>query len=210
MSLELSMFREEVRPHWRLVALVAVSYSGILFAGVLSRRSNTVLYGSVIMALIVAFGIVHLHVGLPDKLLWALALLGLLHLAGGLIPLGEGQILYNMPLGVFPLQVDRVVHAFGSAVVALVAWQAVRGHLIGARPIPWLVVLAGMGVGAIEEVAEFASSSVAPSNVGGYSNTGWDLVFNLVGCTVAAAWVRLRGTVAAPAMMASAERPNPA
>jgi hypothetical protein len=60
-----------------------------------------------------------------------------------------------------------------------------------------------MGIGAIEEVAEFATSNFAPTHVGGYSNTGWDLAFNLVGCTLAATWVRRRGT-AAPSVVAAA------
>jgi hypothetical protein len=36
-------------------------------------------------------------------------------------------------------------------------------------------------------VAEFAATHLTKdSNVGGYENTGWDLVFNMFGCTVAA------------------------
>jgi hypothetical protein len=35
-------------------------------------------------------------------------------------------------------------------------------------------------------VIEFFASTLFASNVGGYVNTGWDLVANMVGCTVAA------------------------
>jgi hypothetical protein len=194
------MLRAEFTRHRRLVVSVVVTYAGALIAGLITHRSNAVLYGWVIAGLIAIFVNVHLRVNLPSRLLWALALLGLLHLAGGLIPLDEKRILYDLPLFPFPLQVDRLVHAFGSAAVALVVWETLKPYLAAARPIPWFVVivvgLAGMGVGAIEEVAEFATSSLAPTHVGGYSNTGWDLVFNLVGCTLAAIWVRHRGTVA--------------
>lgn len=115
-----------------------------------------------------------------------------------MIPIGEGRILYDLPLVLYPLQVDRLVHGFGSAIICLVAWEVLRSHLTATDRVPWsvvyLVALVGMGAGAIGEVAEFASSSFAPSNVGGYVNTGWDLVFNLVGCAIAAGWVRRRGT----------------
>jgi hypothetical protein len=30
-----------------------------------------------------------------------------------------------------------------------------------------------------------------PSNVGGYANTGFDLIANTIGCTLVAAWLRL-------------------
>ena len=43
------------------------------------------------------------------------------------------------------------------------------------------------GFGAINEVIEFVATLALPeTNVGGYINTGWDLVANLVGATAAA------------------------
>ncbi|MBN1477215.1 hypothetical protein JXA47_10715, partial [Candidatus Sumerlaeota bacterium] len=63
------------------------------------------------------------------------------------------------------------------------------------RPRPGLmllVLLAGMGLGAMNEVVEFAATqSIAEVNVGGYENTGWDMVFNLIGCAVAVAGIVL-------------------
>ena len=44
----------------------------------------------------------------------------------------------------------------------------------------------GMGFGALNEVIEFAATLTVPeTNVGGYRNTGWDLVSNLVGTSIA-------------------------
>jgi len=52
-----------------------------------------------------------------------------------------------------------------------------------------LVILMGCGVGAINEIVEFIAVKLMPeTNVGGYENTLWDLVFNLLGATVAATW----------------------
>ena len=43
-----------------------------------------------------------------------------------------------------------------------------------------------MGLGGLNEVIEFAITLTLPeTNIGGYINTGWDLVSNLVGVTVA-------------------------
>jgi len=45
-----------------------------------------------------------------------------------------------------------------------------------------LVVLMGSGIGAVNEIIEFiAVKSVPETNVGGYDNTLWDLIFNLFG-----------------------------
>lgn len=144
------MFRRILAQYKRLVVFVAAAYGGALLLGVLARRPNTALYSSVIILLVAVFAGVHLWIGLPDRLLWALAILGLFHLAGGLIPLSDDRILYNLPLAPFPLQLDRLVHAFGSAVVALVAWHALRPNLVTSDRVPWAAVVlvgaAGMGV----------------------------------------------------------------
>ena len=58
-----------------------------------------------------------------------------------------------------------------------------------------LVTAAGMGFGAMNEVVEFIATLTMPeTNVGGYVNTGWDLVSNLVGCVFAAILIRLRSS----------------
>lgn len=44
-----------------------------------------------------------------------------------------------------------------------------------------------MGFGAANEVIEFLATIILPeTNVGGYENTGWDLVANFVGSLLAA------------------------
>jgi hypothetical protein len=49
----------------------------------------------------------------------------------------------------------------------------------------FLAIAAGLGFGALNEVVEFFVTLMVPeSNVGGYVNTGWDLVANLIGATV--------------------------
>lgn len=56
-----------------------------------------------------------------------------------------------------------------------------------------MVCLFGQGVGAFNEVVEFgASHLLAATNVGGYENTGRDLVANLLGTAVAGWWVSRR------------------
>ena len=91
-----------------------------------------------------------------------------------------------------------VVHAFGFGVTTVVCWQGLCALLViskSARPSFGMLVLcvsAGMGFGALNEVIEFAATLLVPeTNVGGYFNTGWDMVANLFGTTGAAVLIWL-------------------
>lgn len=54
-----------------------------------------------------------------------------------------------------------------------------------------LCALAGMGLGALNEVIEFIITLLVPeNNVGGYVNTALDLVYNMVGAVIAALVIR--------------------
>jgi hypothetical protein len=51
-----------------------------------------------------------------------------------------------------------------------------------------------MGVGALNEVVEFLATRLLPeTNVGGFENTGWDLVFNTHGASAAAVLIYRAG-----------------
>jgi hypothetical protein len=181
-----------------LVTFVAAYYVIAVVAGSLTGQSNTALYSVVTAALIGLFGWIHLRYGLSDRSLWALAVLGALHLAGGLIPIDGAQILYNARFPVYPLQLDRLVHAYGAAVLTLVCWQILRAET-DSRPTGIVVAVtafAALGSAALEEIAEFTTSSFTPTHVGGYANTGWDLVFDLLGCMLAAIWIYRREATA--------------
>ena len=50
-----------------------------------------------------------------------------------------------------------------------------------------------MGFGGLNEVIEFFLTLTLPeTNIGGYINTGWDLVSNLVGATIACGLIAWR------------------
>jgi hypothetical protein len=160
-------------------------------------------YLAVMVVLIAAVTVLHSRVGLSRGVLWGLSIWGLAHMAGGLVlvpeswPIdGSSRVLYSWWIIPQLLKYDHVVHAFGFGVTTFVCWQSLRAaatpehpqeHL---KPTPGLLVLcaaASMGFGALNEVVEFAATLVLPeTNVGGYKNTGWDLVANFSGATAAA------------------------
>ncbi len=92
---------------------------------------------------------------------------------------------------------DQFVHAYGFGITTWICWQAIRRQLSNPVPRPGvllLVALAAMGLGAFNEVIESAATRlVERTNVGGYENNAWDLVFNLLGCIIAAAVIWING-----------------
>lgn len=170
-----------------------------------------VFYITVMAVLIATLVVVHRRVGLSIGVLAGLSLWGLLHMAGGLVPVPEAWhlgldqgVLYNLWIIPQKLKYDQLVHAWGFGLTTWLCWQALcaatadqKPDRPSLRPTPGIMVLcaaAGMGFGALNEVIEFGATLLLPNtNVGGYENTGWDLVYNLIGSTIAAAIIWCAG-----------------
>jgi len=177
----------------------------VIAAAVLAAaRGNAEFIFYIVVMAVIVLGLlaVHRRVGLSHGLLWCLSLWGLLHMAGGLIPIPKSwhtedvpSVLYNLWLIPETLKYDQVVHAYGFGITTWLCWQALSARVLDEhgyplRPTAGLMVLctaAGIGFGALNEVIEFFATLTLPkTNVGGYVNTGWDLVANLVGSGAAA------------------------
>lgn len=184
-----------------VAGFTAVYLAIAVVAAVVLGNIEFVFYIGVMLVLILAVVAVHRAAGLTTGALWALSIWGLLHMMGGLVQVpagwpteGNSTVLYSLWLIPGRLKYDQVVHAYGFGVTTWVCWQALsaafRSRGVGARPTFGLLVLvwaAGLGFGAVNEVVEFAAVLLIPNtNVGGYVNTGWDLVANMTGATVAA------------------------
>ncbi len=167
-----------------------------------------IFYIMVMLVLIAVMAAVHRAVILTQPLLWALSFWGLLHMAGGLVPVpagwpynGDHAVLYSLWFIPERLKYDQVVHAYGFGVTTWLCWHALSTSLLRRFAIPLkptfgiltLCAAAGIGFGALNEVIEFIAVLTIPNtNVGGYENTGWDLIANLVGATTAALLLRWR------------------
>jgi hypothetical protein len=189
------------------VAAFTLSYLFVALVFALVRGNLEFLfYIGVMLALIAVVWTVHRYVGLSRGVLWGLSVWGLLHMAGGLLVVPEAwpvsshsRVLYTLWLIPERLKYDQVVHAYGFGMTTWVCWQGLRAAIRrrggSAAPTLGLMVLsatAGMGFGALNEVVEFVATLVLPeTNVGGYRNTGWDLVANLCGATLAATLIWL-------------------
>lgn len=159
-------------------------------------------YGVVMLALIGLVLWLDSRVRLATPLLWGLGVWGLAHMLGGTLKIpeswadpGTSGTLYNLRVHPDLPKYDQVVHAYGFLLSSLCGWRALyvasRGVLNPSFGVLMAIVCIGMGLGAINEVIEFIATRIMPeTNVGGFVNTGWDLVSNLVGCVLAGLLVR--------------------
>lgn len=175
------------------VILFSVLYMVVFVCVALTRKNyEFVLYAGVVVILAIWILAKQPTVRFGKLILWGLSLWGLLHMAGGNIRVGD-SVLYNVQLIPAILRYDQLVHALGFGTATLVCHHVLTGFMIpNLRPSASLVILVAMmgcGVGAVNEIVEFIAVKAMPeTNVGGYENTLWDLVFNLIGSSIAAIW----------------------
>lgn len=137
----------------------------------------------------------------PNVVLWGLTLWGMLHMAGGGLLLNGGTMrLYELIL--IPLsenyeifKYDQFVHIIGFGVSTLLMFSLLKSRLKSMEGFSlWLViVMAGLGVGAVNEIIEFGVTVIVPeTGVGGYNNTSLDLVADLIGAVIAAIYIKAK------------------
>lgn len=196
------------KPEWAVLGFT-LFYMGVSLIAAFSERNQEFLFYFVVMAiLIVAVVLLHFRIGFHPGALWGLSAWGAAHMAGGLAPIpeswpinGDTHVLYNWWLIPGLLKYDQIVHAYGFGLVTWICWQGLQAAFANrGTPIEpsvgllTLCVAAGNGFGAANEVVEFIATIALPgTNVGGYANTGWDLVANFVGTMLAAAAIYIRG-----------------
>tara|TARA_Y100000310_G_scaffold345268_1_gene463260 strand:+ start:20329 stop:20952 length:624 start_codon:yes stop_codon:yes gene_type:complete len=159
---------------------------------------------SYIGVIVIIFAIIILankKVTIPNFDLWGLTLWALMHMTGGSLPV-NGSRLYELIL--IPIsqtynifRYDQLVHIIGFGVSTMIMYHLLKPHLqeklTGWISISIVVVMAGLGVGAINEIIEFIATIIVPeTGVGGYINTSLDLVADLIGALIALVIIRIR------------------
>lgn len=170
----------------RAVIVFTVAYTvALLVYGLAVDSRLTLLYTGVNIGLFILFGVLHIWARWPTHALWAVSLVGLGNMLGGVL-LVDGNALYMAEV-LGPLRYDKVFHAAAGAAMVVIAWEAMKRwsggvhHLGGQLLLTSLVV---MGGGAVVEIAELIGSTMSGVSVGDYANNALDLVANGVGASV--------------------------
>lgn len=170
----------------RAVVIFTIVYTvALLIYGLDVDSPLTLLYTGINVGLFILFGLLHIWAHWPVHALWAVSLVGLGNMLGGVV-LVDGQPLYMAEV-LGPIRYDKVFHAVASGAMVIIAWEAMKRwsggvhHLGGQLLLTFLVV---MGGGAVVEIAELIGASIGDVNVGDYANNALDLVANGVGAAV--------------------------
>lgn len=193
----------------KTISFFTLSYFVIFgIAAIRTQNFEFILYEIEMIILLSLLVFMDKRVQFSKLVLWLMTFWGFWHLAGGIIPIPESiadmndaspedatQVLYNMRLLPYLPRYDQMIHAYGFGSCTLLAREALSAHLGKKLPINWPIgaalVLIALGLGTINEIIEFAVQlSLPETNVGGYINTGWDMVSNTVGAVTAALLIR--------------------
>lgn len=166
----------------RALSIVGVAVAGFATHGVVNDVSGTLEYILTVSALVTLVFRLRTRV-LPAPIAFAAAASAVVHLAGGLVRVGDA-VLYSTSPGPELLRYDHFGHALGIFVGALLVWEVlVRDAFVvtGRGSLVTVTTLAALGLGAVNEAIEFVATLLhGGTHVGGYTNTGWDLVTNTV------------------------------
>ena len=187
--------RELIADHRGLAAFFTVYYVGLVAYGIARGATQTVFYIVFVGGGALIAGRLYPRAQFSPLVLWGLAAWGLAHMVGGLVEVG-GDIVYEWSVSGGELRFDKVVHLVGFGTATLAAYEVLR-RTTAPTAAPGSVAVAaafvGLGIGAVNETIEFLITRLpGESNVGGFSNTGWDLVANAVGVILAARWAPRR------------------
>ena len=92
---------------------------------------------------------------------------------------------------------DQLVHIIGFFAATLALYYTLK-PLLKDNMKKWtalsiIVIMAGLGAGALNEIVEFTATVFVPeTGVGGYENTSLDLVADLIGAVIAMFYIRFR------------------
>jgi uncharacterized membrane protein YjdF len=174
---------------------------GFGMAFLLRENYEFIIYVGVIIVCLALVAMTFFKVRYSAPTLIGLTVWSLMHLAGGGVHI-NGTLLYEIiliPLSQkYPiLRYDQVVHTWGFAVATLTMFDLLRPllkeNLQGYIALSIVVIMAGLGVGAFNEIVEaFVAAIVPESGVGDYVNTALDLISDLIGAFLAMAFIKLR------------------
>lgn len=162
-----------------VISLVGLNVEFIYYTVVMGVSMSTILA-------------IHKRIKFYPVVLMSLSALGLFHLMGGNLYLGDVR-LYDFYFidGVF--KYDNFMHSVGSAIMVMVSYALLQPAIADEfydRRIYFGIILSlvGMGLGTINEIIEFIGVLLfdIQQQVGGYDNTLLDLIYNMVGSIVMA------------------------
>ncbi len=188
-----------------IIFLINIIYL-LIFLYIFIQRKNYEFVGYIVVVSLILILILYTNkkVNYPNIVLWGLTLWGIMHMCGGGILFNNGTMklyavilipLTSLEYSIF--RYDQLVHIIGFGVSTLIMYSILKAHINfkakGKVALGIVVIMAGLGVGAINEIIEFTATVIVPeTGVGGYINNSLDLVADLLGALIAWAYILIK------------------
>lgn len=178
---------------WLLTTVLVLIVLFFTWIFIVNRDAEFIFYVGVIIIVSTIIIVTNKRLKYPTFLLWALILWGLLHMAGGTFFI-NGIHLYDYILirlsATLPiLRYDQLVHLIGFGASTLLMHHLLKPALQHPVTTPVrhaiVIVMAGLGVGALNEIIEFIVTIFVAQPIGGFQNSMLDLIFDLIGAVLA-------------------------
>lgn len=187
---------------WPILIINTLAIIGFTLFFVFRQNYEFVVYIGVIIFFLLVVLLTNSRVNYPNTVLWGLTVWALLHMCGGSLYIGEKRLYEFMLLNLvgepYPIfKYDQFVHIIGFGVATLAMYYLLK-PLLKPDNNKWIalsiiVVMAGLGVGALNEIIEFFATVIVPkTGVGGYINSSLDLVSDLIGAIGAMTYLYIR------------------
>ena len=176
----------------------------LLIAGIyyLSRQNyEFMMYVGIVIFVFLVILLTNKKIDYPNVVLLGLTIWGMMHMLGG-VKVGESVIYAKMLINIvgepyYIFRYDQFVHLFGFGVATLMMYILLKPFLKfpikNWTSISILVIMAGFGVGALNEMIEFTATVLVPeTGVGGFINTSLDLVADFVGAVLAMIYLKIK------------------
>ena len=167
---------------------------------IVNNNYEFMMHVSILVIAIILISILHYKFKFSTGVLIGISIWGLLHMLGGSLKIGGTRLYSIMLLNIVPsqsiLKFDQFLHAYCYIIVTLMAFFLLKPNLN--KKMHWftisvLLIFVGMGMGALNEIIEFAAVlSMVETGIGGYENTLWDMVFNTIGAVFAVIYINFR------------------
>lgn len=193
------MIKNEQLPIFYINIIALIVFTAI-FIG--KKNYEFLMYVGVIIFFLAVIILTNRKINYPNSVLWGLTVWSLLHLCGGGLFI-KGKKIYTImiypivgePYNIF--KYDQFVHIVGFGVATLAMYYLLKPILsnnLGKRvALSIIIIMAGLGVGALNEIVEFVATVVIPeTGVGGYENTSLDLVSDLIGAIGAMGYILIK------------------
>ncbi len=166
----------------------------LIFSLIYFKRANYefLVYSGFIFLLLIIIFLLHLKFDFSNFVLIGLSLIGLMHMiGGGIIVNGVRMYGHYVVLGI--IRYDKIVHFLGIFFAVFVFYELIKSNKINKIALSIILVLSGIGIGAIYEIFEFILVVILPeTGVGGYFNTMGDIIANSLGAISAVFLINLK------------------